>query len=224
MTSLAQTSATGIGVAAAPQDVETALHQMSERADVIFVGQVTAVKRQDGDNVASGVVEIDFQVDQAVRGCAAGVPYVLREWAGLWEADDQRYRVGQRLLMLLHAPGAAGMSAPVDGMDGAIPIVRGGSGPLVAGSSWRTAPPAVDLRWVGVKLLHPVSYGSGQAQTVRSAGQLGASEAHAVAGGSEAAPSLSVGAGEASVPSQQASVDAVVGMLTSWQKAQYGVR
>jgi hypothetical protein len=118
------------------------------------------------------------------------------------------------------------MSSPVDGMDGAIPIVRGGSGPLVAGSSWRTAPPAVDLRWVGVKLLHPVSYSSGQAQTVRSAGRLGASQAHtvAVAGGSEAAPSLSEGPGEASVPSQQASVDAVVGMLTSWQKAQYGVR
>lgn len=141
MSSLAHARVTGSeAAAAAPQDVETALHQMSDKADVIFVGHVTAVKRQDGEGIASGVVEVDFQVDQAVRGCTAGTPYALREWAGLWEADDQRYRVGQRLLMLLHAPGAAGMSSPVDGMDGAIPIVRGGEwgagcGELSAGGS-----------------------------------------------------------------------------------------
>jgi hypothetical protein len=223
MTSLAQAPVTGTGVAGAPQDVETALHQMSDKADVIFVGHVTAVKRQDGEGIASGVVEIDFQVDQAVRGCTAGTPYAVREWAGLWEGDDQRYRVGQRLLMLLHAPGAAGMSSPVDGMDGAIPIVRGGSAPLVAGSSARVAPPAVDLRWVGAKMLHPVSYGSGRTRSVGSSAvqpETAQPQAHAVAAGSEAAASLLGAAGSASVPAQQASVDVVVGMLTSWQKAQ----
>jgi hypothetical protein len=224
MTSLAQALVTGTEAAAAPQDVETALHQMSDKADVIFVGHVTAVKRQDGEGVASGVVEIDFQVDQAVRGCTAGTPYAVREWAGLWEGDDQRYRVGQRLLMLLHAPGAAGMSSPVDGMDGAIPIVRGGSAPLVAGSSARVAPPAVDLRWVGAKMLHPVSYSGGRTRSVGSSAvqpETAQPQEHAVvAAGSEAAASLLGAAGSASVPAQQASVDVVVGMLTSWQKAQ----
>jgi hypothetical protein len=238
MSSLAQAPVTGTEAAGAPQDVETALHQMSDKADVIFVGHVTAVKRQDGEGIASGVVEVDFQVDQAVRGCTAGTPYALREWAGLWEGDDQRYRVGQRLLMLLHAPGAAGMSSPVDGMDGAIPIVRGGSGALVAGSSARVAPPAVDLRWVGAKLLHSVSYSGGRTRGVGSAVERAQPRARGVAAapgsaagstagsaaGSEAGGALSEGPGEASLPAQQASVDVVVGMLTSWQKAQYGVR
>ena len=137
-----QTAGTVIDDAATPQDVVTALHQMADRAGVIFVGRVAGVRRQDGGGVASGVVEVTFEVDQAIRGCAAGTPFVLREWAGLWEGDDQRYRVGQRLLMLLHAPNAAGMSSPVDGMDGAIPIVRGGGAPLAANSSARVAPPA----------------------------------------------------------------------------------
>ena len=60
--------------ASVPQNVEDALHQMSDRAAVIFVGQVTAVRRIDGGGVSSGVVEVEFQVDQAVRGCAAGTP------------------------------------------------------------------------------------------------------------------------------------------------------
>jgi hypothetical protein len=230
-----QATSTAIDDTATPQDVVTALHQMADRAGVIFVGRVAGVRRQDSGGVASGVVEATFEVDQAIRGCAEGTPFVLREWAGLWEGDDQRYRVGQRLLMLLHAPNAAGMSSPVDGMDGAIPIVRGGSVPLAANSSARVAPPAVDLRWVATKLLHPVSYGSGTARATHRASE----SAHAVAQGQTVhalvtgsagsttpvtALSASDSPGSASVPAQQASVDLVVGMLTSWQKVQHAVR
>jgi hypothetical protein len=221
--------AASVGATVIPQDVETALHQMSDRAGVIFVGQVAAVRRQVGSGAGQGVVEVEFRVDQAIRGCVAGSPYTLREWAGLWEGSDQRYRVGQRLLMLLHSPSPAGMSSPVDGLDGAIPIVRGGSVPLAANSSARVRPPAVDLRWVGTKMLRTVSYAGNSAQ------QLGGAIAKpqtvgGVAGGSavQAAPVTVLSAagrpGSASVPTQQASVDAVVGMLTSWQKVQHEVR
>lgn len=226
-----QVTAGVIDDAAVPLDIVTALHQMADKAGVIFVGQVITVRRRDGGNTASGVVEVTFEVDQAVRGCSVG-SYVLREWAGLWEGDDQRYRTGQRLLMLLHAPGASGMSSPVDGMDGAIPIVRGGSAPLVANSSARVAPPAVDLRWVGTKLLHPVSYTSGTARPHPVAGQgaVVTAQAQDLVGGlvTETAPitvfSGAASPGSASVPAQQASVDTVVGMLRSWQKAQDAVR
>jgi len=232
---LGQTSAANAGGAATPQDIVTALHQMADRAGVIFVGRVAGVQRRDGGGVASGVVEVTFAVDQAIRGCAAGTPFVLREWAGLWEGDDQRYRVGQRLLMLLHAPNAAGMSSPVDGMDGAIPVVRGGSAPLLANSSARVAPPAVDLRWVGTKLLHPVSYGSGTARAAHRAGEpvratAGVRAVHDLVAGSvgSTAPGAGLSAsdspGSASVPAQQASVDLVVGILTSWQKVRHAVR
>jgi hypothetical protein len=105
---------TEIDDVATPQDIVTALHQMVDKAGVIFVGRVAEIRRLDGGGVASGIVDVTFEVDQGIRGCAAGTPFVLREWAGLWEGDDQRYRVGQRLLMLLHAPNAAGMSSPVD--------------------------------------------------------------------------------------------------------------
>jgi hypothetical protein len=104
------------------QTVVDVLHQLSDKADVIFAGQVLAIRRPNG-----GVVEVEFRVDQAIRGCTAGTPYILREWAGLWAGDNQRYRVGQRLLMLLHAPSAAGMSSPIGGLDGAIPIRQGGA-------------------------------------------------------------------------------------------------
>jgi hypothetical protein len=227
-----QAAANVIDDMATPQDIETALHQMADRAGVIFVGRVVRVQRRDGGGVSSGFVEVTFEVDQAVRGCSSG-NYVLREWAGLWEGDAERYRVGQRLLMLLHAPGASGMSSPVDGMDGAIPIVRGGAATLAANSSARRSPPAVDLRWVGTKLLHSVFYGSGVAEPVNSSSSRptrGVVQARGLAGGSviEAAPvtvsSESEGPGSASVPAQEAAVDTVVAMLTLWQKAQYAVR
>jgi hypothetical protein len=129
-------------------------------------------------------------------------------------------------LMMLHAPNAAGLSSPVDGMDGAIPIVRGGSVPLGANSSARQAPPAVDLRWVGTKLLRPVSYANAATQAAHPVGQ----PARAVAQGSAVsiapatALSSSASPGSASVPAQQASVDVVVDMLTSWQKVEHAIR
>ncbi len=226
-----ETATTNVAAATTPQDIERALNKMADSAGVIFVGRVVKVQRRDGVGAASGVVEVTFEVDQAVRGCGVG-SYVLREWAGLWEGDAERYRSGQRLLMLLHAPSASGMSSPVDGMDGAIPIVRGGAAPLAANSSARQAPPAVDLRWVGAKLLHTVSYGSGVEEPVNSSSQTarGVVQAHGLAAGSviEVAPITVSSAlerpGSASVPSQEAAVDTVVAMLTSWQKAQHAVR
>jgi hypothetical protein len=218
----------------APQDVMTALHEMADKAGVIFVGRVSGVQWSASGNVAAGIVEIKFEVEQAVRGCTAGT-YVLREWAGLWEGDNQRYRTGQHLLMMLHAPNAAGLSSPVDGMDGAIPIVRGGSAPLGKNSSARQAPPAVDLRWVGTKVLHPVAYASAATRPASPRGEparglVQGGTAHTLAAGSVGSapagmpPSGFAGPGAASVPAQEASVDTVVGMLTSWQKVEHAVR
>jgi hypothetical protein len=210
-----------------PQTVVDILHQLSDKADVIFAGQVLAIRRTD-----SGVVEVEFRVDQAIRGCAAGTPYILREWAGLWAGDNQRYRVGQRLLMLLHAPSAAGMSSPVSGLDGAIPIRQGGTATPLADGATPAQPPFVDLRWLGVKLPHAIAYSTlpthaakavelptsfvmqqqttrvGVAESIRSAAPVAATVGSA---------------SEGSVPAQQASVDAVIGMLSSWQKAQHVV-
>jgi hypothetical protein len=210
------------GQTAPPQSVEDALHRMSDRAAVVFVGQVTAVRRVDGGGTGSGVVEVSFRVYQAVRGCAAGGTYVLREWAGLWAANDARFRVGQRRLMMLHAPGPGGMSSPVGGMDGAIPVHGVGKAVWSANDSAATiATPAaemVDLRWIGARLARPVAYRNGQAAVggsrLAKAANVTAGDATATAGLDSLSGSATVNA--ASTPAQTAAVGTVVGMLREW--------
>jgi len=96
--------------------VGAALRSLASRAGVVFVGRVTAIVPQ------GGVVEVSFAVEQQVLGMV-GETYSLREWAGLWAAGQQRYRVGQRAMFFLHAPGVAGLSSPVDGMEESGPVL-----------------------------------------------------------------------------------------------------
>ncbi len=211
-----QTSAT-----APPQSVEDALHQMSDQAAVIFAGQVIAVRRNSEEVPVSGAVEVEFRVDRAIRGCTAGVPYLLHEWAGLWTGDVQRYRVGERLLMFLRAPGPSGLASPIGGMDGAIPI-HGTSSPLIATGSTVSQYPVADLRWIGTEVLRPISY----ATTPLLPSAFASSTLKATAGSMRNAdlPATIVNKESASsIPSQQASGDAVIEMITSWQKAQNAV-
>lgn len=211
-----------------PQTVMDVLHGMSDQADVIFAGQVLAIRRPDSEVATSGIVEVEFRVDQAIRGCSAGTPYILREWGGLWVGGDQRYRVGQRLLMLLHAPSVGGMNSPVEGLDGAIPIRQGSTATPLATSSSQAALPYVDLRWLGVKLPRAVSYRKGPAPTessVRQGVTVHQPIAYAAVSGtrSSVAPIVmtlgDASPSDASVPSQEASVNTVLDMLKTWQRA-----
>ena len=217
-----------------PGTVEEALHQMSDSAGVIFVGEVTAIRWREGENGASGLVEVAFRVDEAVRGCSDGTTYTLHEWAGLWAGGDPRYRVGQRLLMMLHAPGAAGVSSPVGGMTGAIPLRGAATAPQtdsaspaqvstnqVAMTQMSTAQASTvqasaaqasavqvseiaDLRWVGTRILRTPLTSSSSSPVVTGMAQ-------AADGGGTSAP------GDSSIATQQASVKVVVNMLRSWQ-------
>lgn len=228
MTSLVHGQLAPTAAVVHPQTVVDILHQLSDKADVIFAGQVLAIRTPN-----AGVVEVEFRVDQSIRGCTAGTPYVLREWAGLWAGDNQRYRIGQRLLMLLHAPSAAGMSSPVDGLDGAIPIRQSGVAiaPEGADVSSPPQPPYVDLRWLGAKLPHAVSYRSESvppAMPLNSQPLLfGQPAGHGVASRSidglvAIKPVLAKISGSASVPAQQASVNAVMDLLTIWSSQNSG--
>ena len=144
---LAQASALPVQPAGSVTD---ALHSMTERAGVIFVGTVTAIRRREGDAHSAGVVEITFAVDQAVHGCTEAT-YTLREWGGLWMSGGPRYTVGEQRLMLLSAPGPGGLSSPLDGMNGAIPIHGAGQGVGPTSTSTDAAvvvAAAADLRWI----------------------------------------------------------------------------
>ncbi|MEO6804567.1 MAG: hypothetical protein ABI286_08980 [Edaphobacter sp.] len=214
-----------------PETVVDVLHRLSDKADIIFAGQVMAI-RQPND----GVVEVEFRVDEAIRGSSVGTPYILREWSGLWAGGTPRYHVGEKLLMLLHAPSAAGLSSPVGGLDGAIPIRQGGTVATAQDTVAPRQPPFVDLRWLGIKVQRTISYRTEPVRAAKTPGMAVSLSAQlqmvgeagtglttsSIAGVPSVSPQNGSGGKVAgSVPAQQASVDAVIGMLTSWQKAQH---
>lgn len=153
--------------AAISAGASTVLAEMASHAGVIFTGQVEAVERSD----AAGFVDVRFRIEQAVRGCPKSGAYVLREWVGLWTGHPERYRVGQRRLMLLTARGSGGMSSPVGGMDGAIPLLATGTEPLANGTGVAPADTGlgvaaygVDLRWIEARAVRATAGGSSRAQ------------------------------------------------------------
>jgi hypothetical protein len=97
--------------------VGAALRNLASRSGVAFVGRVLKIER------GAGVVDVVFQVEKPMLG-QVGATYTLHEWAGLWSAGQSRYSVGQHVAIFLHAPGKAGLSSPVDGMEGILPIVQ----------------------------------------------------------------------------------------------------
>jgi len=193
---------------------------MSDQADMIFLGEVTAIRPHDDGSLASGIIEIDFRVDCAIRGVSGGT-YILREWAGLWSGNAARYRTGERLLMLLHAPAASGLSSPVGGLDGAIPISGGGAAPVLVNAAMASSAPVVDLRWLGARLPQSASF---KINPILPPTPLTLSQQMATKSVADLITSEGDTSSRASVPAQQASVDTVVKLLASWKKAADDVR
>jgi hypothetical protein len=136
---------------------------LASRAGVVFVGQVQKIEPK------GGVVEITFAVQQPVLGVVGG-SYVMREWAGRWTGGAQRYWVGERAMFFLHAPsaaidGGAGLSSPVDGMMGVVPVVpRGANGSALLDVRWLASrvrravgAPMVDASTGGIALADAVT-------------------------------------------------------------------
>jgi hypothetical protein len=120
------------------------LRGMAARAGVVFVGQVQRIVPK------GGVVEVTLQVQQPVLGVVGGT-YVLREWAGRWTGGRQRYWVGERAMFFLHATGGSadgetGLSSPVDGMMGVVPVVPMGG----------NAGALLDVRWLAARVRRAV--------------------------------------------------------------------
>lgn len=142
----AQALAPAQTVAALPEStVGAVLRNLASRSGVVFVGQVVRIERNPG------TVEVVFQVQQPVLG-AVGATYTLREWSGLWAGGQQRYRLGERAMVFLHTPkggqtsGSAnggGLSSPVDGTDGVVPVVVQGANSAAL----------LDVRWLAARVL-----------------------------------------------------------------------
>jgi hypothetical protein len=94
------------------------IRQVTQKAGIIFQGRVASVRRIPASAPDSvDTVQISFQVEQSVRGARSGQILTIREWAGLW-VGSERYRVGQRMLLVLYPPSKLGLTSPVGGTDG----------------------------------------------------------------------------------------------------------
>jgi hypothetical protein len=115
----------------APDTLADTLEALFASAEIVFAGEVMRIERNED------VVAVQFFVSDGIRGVVTGSTYSLHEWSGLWVDNAQRYSVGQRLLMLLHAPSVTGLASPVS--DGSIVL----NGDAMTGSA--------DLRWVALQ-------------------------------------------------------------------------
>lgn len=197
---LALVRASAQTVPAIAPETQDALRAMSQSAAVIFSGQVVAVRRLEG------VVEIDFAVEDAVRG-VSGALFTLREWAGLWTGNDP-LRVGQRYLMLLHAAGPGGLSSPVGGVDGAIPVSGGGA------ADGRM----VDLRLVAIQVPRAVVFAAAPVARPISPPVVVRADARG------AQVDLTATAAESAAPPESAAYSSVLGLLRGWERASDAVR
>jgi hypothetical protein len=146
-------------VAAPETSVDEVLRDLASRSAVVFVGQVELIER------SAGIVSVTFAVEQPVLG-EAGERFTLKEWAGLWTGGRQRYHVGQRAMVFLHAANASGLGSPVDGTDGVVPVIVQGA----------DEDPLVDVRLLQARVLRSVGSaidgGGAGAMTLQQATQV----------------------------------------------------
>jgi hypothetical protein len=115
-----------------------ALPAVVGRSGIIFVGKVTSIE-SSRETCCLATVRVTFHVEQAMRGdVRVGEQFSIREWAGLWSGGP-RYRVGERLVLFLYPPSKLGLTSPVAGKWGRVPVTRDGA--IQLWPSWKQIVP-----------------------------------------------------------------------------------
>jgi len=115
---------------------------LANAAGTIFSGTVTAIKRRPADAGQSvETIAVTFHVEQSMRGAIPGEDLTVSQWMGLW-SSGQRYRLGERVLLLLYPPSKLGLTSCVGGGMGRFAIDPQGRVVLSARhlSAFRTDP------------------------------------------------------------------------------------
>ena len=112
--------ARGGGPGSAPSSAT--LEQLGRHAGFIFRGRVLSVDRPKPARGAVTTVQVTFEVLEGIRGVRTGDHLTIREWAGLWGAGRPRYRPGQEVLLFLYPRSRLGLTSPVGGDLGILPI------------------------------------------------------------------------------------------------------
>ena len=102
------------------------LAAFTDAAGVIFSGTVTRIERPPGHaGQTLATLEITFHVENAIRGATTGRDLTISQWAGLWSMG-QRYRIGERVVLLLYPASKLGLTSWVGGELGRFAIDASG--------------------------------------------------------------------------------------------------
>ncbi|HEY6769430.1 MAG TPA: hypothetical protein VI386_32200 [Candidatus Sulfotelmatobacter sp.] len=94
----------------------------------IFAGTVTAITRPPiSAKEGVGTVAITFHVDRGIQGTVTGQDLTIRQWIGLWNAGQQRYRLGEQVVLFLYPASKLGLTSSVGGALGRLPIIGRGT-------------------------------------------------------------------------------------------------
>ncbi len=105
---------------AAQSPAAPTLAQLSKQSGFIFAGTVLAVAHGGGAN-SLPILTISFRVDEGLRGVKSGQTMTFRQLAGLQEMDE-RYRIGEHVLLFLYPASKLGLTTPVEGRFGRFEI------------------------------------------------------------------------------------------------------
>ncbi|MGA2858116.1 MAG: hypothetical protein ABSE40_14690 [Candidatus Sulfotelmatobacter sp.] len=84
-------------------------------AGMIFSATVTGIARRPATSgQAFETVAITFRIENSIRGATPGEDLTVMQWMGLW-SSGQRYRIGERALLLLYPPSKLGLTSCVGG-------------------------------------------------------------------------------------------------------------
>jgi hypothetical protein len=96
--------------------------QISRSAGMIFSGTVLEVEtRPATKDRPLPLVLVKFRVDRAIAGVRSGQLLTVREWAGAW-STHRAIRSGERMLIFFYPPSRLGLTSPVGGLFGQVPL------------------------------------------------------------------------------------------------------
>jgi len=132
-------SAAANSAAQSPDDSIAALalgpqwKQLSRRSEMIFTATVLAsntpavakqIPKLDPtaiDHIAPAQIEIRFQVDEPIAGVQRGQIVTVHEWSGA-ASRHRPLAPGDRILLFLYPPSRLGLTSPVAGARGVVPL------------------------------------------------------------------------------------------------------
>ncbi len=121
---------------------------MAASAGYIFAGTVAAVERVPAIHINEvETVRVTFRVEEGVRGVRSRQTLAIREWAGLWTSGE-RYRLGERVVLMLYPPSQVGLTSPVGGGMGKFALDGDGNLDIATGQSGILAHDPVAGPWL----------------------------------------------------------------------------